>query len=522
MIFNNAFCFCWLLSRIVSRNCKINSCFFFGNRLQSAEETSPTQPGWKQTYLYDRYGNQRFDTANGSTTTLPLNCATAVCNPQVDPKTNRLVGYVFDNAGNTKTDANGRTFIYDAENKQVEVRNAANTVVGEYTYDGDGKRVKKIVGNEVTVFVYDAAGKLVAEYANQTSSTPQVSYLTADHLGSPRINTDQNGVVISRHDYQPFGEEIQRTSYGNDDVRKQFTSYERDTESDLDFAQARYSNFSLGRFTSPDPLMASMRKSNPQTFNRYVYVGNNPTNIIDPLGLDWLRSNERGADGSYTYTDVYGKELKTLLKGKQYQRVDFGGASSSDILNKAGVAIFRIYAKGGGEALKTPSGPSGVQNLLGSFSNAVEQKLPVVLGAAGAGAAIGLTGGTILAAVPGLLPATVTTLGIGGADYVATHPAETEEVTEQVMQSAIQLSDSVLKNFGRFAKGVPANAKSSASLETLEDGSYRFTATSAARDVPGSRAVYEKIVDASGKTIGYFKTTFAPDGSIVHVKDKLK
>jgi RHS repeat-associated protein len=65
------------------------------------------------------------------------------------------------------------------------------------------------------------------------------------------------------------------------------TSYERDKEVDLDFAQNRYYNFSHGRFTTVDPVMASADIVNPQTFNRYVYVGNNPINITDPLGLIW-------------------------------------------------------------------------------------------------------------------------------------------------------------------------------------------------------------------------------------------
>lgn len=54
------------------------------------------------------------------------------------------------------------------------------------------------------------------------------------------------------------------------------TSYERDNEMDLDFAQARYYNFNHGRFTSVDPLMASGNPNNPQTWNRYIYVINNP------------------------------------------------------------------------------------------------------------------------------------------------------------------------------------------------------------------------------------------------------
>jgi RHS repeat-associated protein len=65
------------------------------------------------------------------------------------------------------------------------------------------------------------------------------------------------------------------------------TGYERDNESDLDFAQARYYNKNHGRFNSVDPLMASADIVNPQTFNRYAYVGNNPLNETDPTGEIW-------------------------------------------------------------------------------------------------------------------------------------------------------------------------------------------------------------------------------------------
>ena len=116
------------------------------------------------------------------------------------------------------------------------------STVGEYEYDGDGKRVKKHVPStgEVTVFVYDAGGKLIGEYSTVAApQSPKVSYTTADHLGSPRILTDQNGATISRRDFMPYGEEITRSAYGQDSVREKFATYERDGETDLDYAQAR-------------------------------------------------------------------------------------------------------------------------------------------------------------------------------------------------------------------------------------------------------------------------------------------
>jgi RHS repeat-associated protein len=114
-----------------------------------------------------------------------------------------------------------------------------------------------------------------------------VSYLTTDQLGSPRINPNADGTVMARHDYQPFGEEINRPSYGADEVRKQFTGYERDEETDLDFAQARYYARNHGRFNSTDPIyIKANRLTNSQRLNLYAYVRNNPFKFVDLTGED--------------------------------------------------------------------------------------------------------------------------------------------------------------------------------------------------------------------------------------------
>lgn len=68
-------------------------------------------------------------------------------------------------------------------------------------------------------------------------------------------------------------------------MRKQFTGYERDNETDLDFAEARYYNPMHGRFTAVDPLLASGRSADPQTFNRYAYTMNRPLILTDSTGL---------------------------------------------------------------------------------------------------------------------------------------------------------------------------------------------------------------------------------------------
>jgi RHS repeat-associated protein len=107
---------------------------------------------------------------------------------------------------------------------------------------------------------------------------------------------DQTGSLanVKRHDYLPFGEELfapagSRTTSlgytGNDGVRQQFTQKERDIETGLDYFKARYYSSTQGRFTSPDVPFADQWEEDPQSWNLYTYVGNNPTNTTDPSGL---------------------------------------------------------------------------------------------------------------------------------------------------------------------------------------------------------------------------------------------
>jgi RHS repeat-associated protein len=74
-------------------------------------------------------------------------------------------------------------------------------------------------------------------------------------------------------------------SYTPNANAQKFTGYEADSETGLNFAQARFQSPTQGRFTSADPFSGSATIGNPQTFNRYAYVGNNPVNFTDPLGM---------------------------------------------------------------------------------------------------------------------------------------------------------------------------------------------------------------------------------------------
>jgi RHS repeat-associated protein len=114
-----------------------------------------------------------------------------------------------------------------------------------------------------------------------------------------------------RHDYLPFGEELYAnvgirsttlgyTAAGNtpaDKVRQKFTEQERDDETGLDYMHARYFANVQGRFMSVDPLQASARPGNLQSWNRYSYALNNPLRYSDPSGLTTSGAYSGDMDG---------------------------------------------------------------------------------------------------------------------------------------------------------------------------------------------------------------------------------
>jgi YD repeat-containing protein len=102
------------------------------NRLKSAEETDGTTQGWKQTFVYDRYGNRTFDTDSSKTSANALSSTLTI-----DPNNNRFTAgqgsILYDNAGNLTREFNGHTFGYNGENKQVTYDGGA-TMAGGASY----------------------------------------------------------------------------------------------------------------------------------------------------------------------------------------------------------------------------------------------------------------------------------------------------------------------------------------------------------------------------------------------------
>jgi RHS repeat-associated protein len=490
------------------------------NRIKDATETIGTTEKWKQTFEYDRFGNRTFNEAH--TTTLPKSCGTSpnftVCpadNPSPNAADNRLNGVVYDEAGNTTTDGRNWTFIYDAENKQTQANNLSGPV-GKYFYDGDGRRVKKEALEQgvwvTTIFVYDATGKLVAEYSTKvaTASEAKVSYLTNDHLGSPRIITHQNGNVTSRRDFLPFGEEIAANiggrsnvqGYGDDNIRKKFTGQQRDTESDLDYFNARYYAPFHGRFTSVDPENVGASEGDPQSWNGYAYARNNPQLLVDPDGEKYVYCDMQGQCANYDDDDFH-KRIKNLPDG--YTRVKGKDGSGSVYFNGQLVATYT-----------RPSVDFGSDFATGAM-NETARRAPaagnLALVTAGAGMATGAAIGCV-ASGPLCVGAAVTTaktaLGrqaIQSAVGLTTKAAAREEIGRMAVSEAAKAA----------ARSAVSRATTKSTIDVVREGSTLIVRV--LRPGRNGHQVIESVIKSDGtKTV--VQKAFDAAGNLVHYHPK--
>ncbi len=261
---------------------------YFGDTLQNRS--------YQVNYNYDAFGNRYQKSSRNANN--PVSQAWAE-DGTYDLTTNRFAtgqGLTYDAAGNVTRDERFRMrdLAYDANDRQKQSSALDGTGAVVSIYDGAGHRVATKAGGQITnVMVYDAAGDLVAEYGGSVSNNG-TRYVVGDQQGTPRVVMNNSGGVASRHDYLPFGEEInagvgmRATSQGygqSDSVRQKYAGMESDDATGMEHTLWReYENLSA-RWTAPDPYGGSMSLDSPQTFNRYAYVNNDPVNKVDPTGL---------------------------------------------------------------------------------------------------------------------------------------------------------------------------------------------------------------------------------------------
>jgi RHS repeat-associated protein len=275
---------------------KVNNCRdlnrspnYFYDRLNRIQQAYTTGTLWGETFTIDSWGNlTNIGPVAGKTNSELLNAPATT--------QNRLTGFSYDAAGNMLNPPGVSSVTYDAESR------VASASGWSYTYDGDGKRVKKSSGSSGKLYwtgiggdvhaESNLAGTYTAEYVFLNGSRAarrdlpggSVYYYFGDHLGSTVVLTNATGTApppLEASDYYPFGGEI--VLFNGDSNVYKFTGKERDTETGLDYFGARHHASALGRLMSLDP-MKDLDLFDPQKLNRYAYGRNNPLSYVDVGG----------------------------------------------------------------------------------------------------------------------------------------------------------------------------------------------------------------------------------------------
>jgi len=210
----------------------------------------------------------------------------------VDPLTNRIstFGFSYDAAGNLVQWPGGTVTVlasYDADGRIMGIGYTWGAWE-PYYYDARNRRVKR---GYTRFQFYGLGGELLGEYERvEGRGAPRmvrervyfaglwVGTVEGDGSWSPP-NTDRLGSLKQGSRRYPFGDGNE--SYANDE----YATYRQDHASAHYYAWNRYYSTTWGRFSSPDPYVMSGGLTNPQGWNRYSYVANDPVNFHDPTGL---------------------------------------------------------------------------------------------------------------------------------------------------------------------------------------------------------------------------------------------
>jgi RHS repeat-associated protein len=213
--------------------------------------------------------------------------------------------YEYDDKGNmTKKTIGGvvTNYIYNQEDRLVEVRDGSDSLISSYYYDPFGRRLWKEVGGVRTYFLYSDEG-LIGEYDSWGSEIKTYGYAPGstwttdplfmkdggdyyfyqnDHLGTPQQMTSVNGGVVWLAKYSSFGDaEVDPSSNIINLLR--FPGQYYDQETSLHYNYHRYYHSDIGRYMKVDPLTKGYDISRQE--HTYSYTMNNPIAFIDPLGL---------------------------------------------------------------------------------------------------------------------------------------------------------------------------------------------------------------------------------------------
>jgi RHS repeat-associated protein len=217
-----------------------------------------------------------------------------------------------DDNGNVTDDGRNR-YEYDALNRLRRVtRKSDNAVIAVYRYDAFNRRIERTVTNSNTLnervqYYYDGwreieerRGSAVQQYVygmwidepltldqdqNNDGVVDQTFYYHQDGRANVTTLTNASGQIVQSVTYDAYG----RPSFGQNTIANPylFAGRRYDPETGLYYYRARFYDPTRGRFMQRDPIGIWTDQAN--LGNGYTYVGNNPLNWTDPLGLARIR-----------------------------------------------------------------------------------------------------------------------------------------------------------------------------------------------------------------------------------------
>ncbi|HKG48371.1 MAG TPA: S8 family serine peptidase [Pyrinomonadaceae bacterium] len=257
-----------------------------------------TQDGpYAHSYRYDQMGNMWYRVGWGGWFNAWLEQWPSYTNNRLTTNPWSSASMTYDAAGNLTNDGY-QSYSYDATGQQTYASGTTLT----HSYDGDRLRAKKVESGATTYYLrssvlggqviseLNASGGLQRGYVYLGSEmlaiqqSNQVSWVHQDPVTKSQRVTNSGGTVTSTIDLDPWGGETSRSSNQAFQPHR-YTTYGRDANGGDEAMMRRYAG-KWHRFVQPDPYDGSYDLTNPQSFNRYAYVQNDPVNFVDPLGLD--------------------------------------------------------------------------------------------------------------------------------------------------------------------------------------------------------------------------------------------
>jgi RHS repeat-associated protein len=215
---------------------------------------------------------------------------------------NRMLSYNgfalhYDDNGNLiEREAEGGSvrFTWDARNRLVAIDGPHGQAA--FVYDHLGRRIERTVNGTTVRYLYHGpqaiaelqgnalgavyhTGLMIDEVLARYTTGADRSLLT-DALGSVIGLSDENGQLVTRYGYSPFGES---GASGEESENPLGYTGREDDRTGLYFYRARYYDPELKRFVSADPIGLA------GGINVYGYVEGDPVSFGDPYGL-WAAS----------------------------------------------------------------------------------------------------------------------------------------------------------------------------------------------------------------------------------------